>query len=260
LYFKERKNEHSSIDNVNSSFNHNRLINIDALSVDKNSRITLTKKVKEVFPLAPGDRVVIYQDRYNKNLILEIQQQDRVVDRWIIARDRNANSIRNSKYVEKNIIHAGFENSFKMASIGVNKIEDNLKPPIERYSTPILLVDDDEDSLMLFKNLLNSEGYTNIESFSDPRKVLKNISSLKDPSYYKLAILDIRIQGINGIQLYNILKILNPSLNVLFMTILDAISELTSLFPEVKEADILRKPADIGEFIRVVNYKVNSIS
>jgi DNA-binding NarL/FixJ family response regulator len=74
-----------------------------------------------------------------------------------------------------------------------------------------------------------------------------------------LAILDVRIPGINGIQMYNILKILNPSINVMFMTVLDAISELTSLFPEVKVTDILRKTGGIDEFIRAINYKVSCI-
>jgi hypothetical protein len=43
------------------------------------------------------------------------------------------------------------------------------------------------------------------------------------------------------------------------MTVLDAISELTSLFPEVKVTDILRKTVGIDEFIRAINYKVSRI-
>jgi len=259
LYFKEDKHENILLDNIKSSLNNNRLINIDAITVDKNSRITLTKKVKHVFPLMPGDMVVVYQDRYNKNLIFDIQQQDKVVDRWTITRDKNVNNIRNSNNAGKNKTRLESEYNPRTVSLGTNKDETNFKSDIDLHSVPILLVDDEKDSLTLFQTILNSEGYNNVSSFSDPRKALRNISSLKDPYYYKLAILDVRIPGINGIQMYNILKILNPSINVMFMTVLDAISELTSLFPEVKENDILKKTVGIDEFIRAINYKVSSV-
>jgi CheY-like chemotaxis protein/bifunctional DNA-binding transcriptional regulator/antitoxin component of YhaV-PrlF toxin-antitoxin module len=259
LYFKETKHENIRIDNTSSSLNNNRLINIDALTVDKNSRITLTKKVKQVFPLIPGDRVVLYQDRYNKNLIIDIQQQDKVVDRWTITRDNNVNNIRNSNTAGRDKTQLKPEYNPRPVSLGTNKDEDNFNSDVDLHSLPILLVDDEIDSLTLFKTILNSEGYHNVTSFSDPRKALRNFCSLKDPYYYRLAILDVRIPGINGIQMYNILKILNPSINVMFMTVLDAISELTSLFPEVKVTDILRKTVGIDEFIRAINYKVSCI-
>ncbi len=259
MYFKETKHENIRLDNTSSALNNNRLINIDAITVDKNSRITLTKKVKHVFPLMPGDMVVLYQDRYNKNLIIDIQQQDKVVDRWTITRDNNVNNIRNSNNAGKNKTRLESEHNPRTVSLGANKDETNFKSDIDLHSVPILLVDDEKDSLTLFKTILNSEGYNNVSSFSDPRKALRNISSLKDPYYYKLEILDVRIPGINGIQMYNILKILNPSINVMFMTVLDAISELTSLFPEVKVTDILRKTVGIDEFIRAINYKVSRI-
>ena len=207
----------------------------------------------------PGDRMVVNQDRYNKNLIVDIQQQDKVVDRWVITKDKNFNSIRNLNYAERNKAGGEFEYSPRSTYLGINKDETNFKLNIDLHSVPILLVDNEKDSLVMFKTILNSEGYNNIGFFSDPRKALRNISSLKDPHYYKLAILDVRIPDINGIQMYNILKILNPSINVMFMTVLDAISELTSMFPEVKDTDIVRKPVGVDEFIRAINYKVSSI-
>jgi CheY-like chemotaxis protein len=258
LYFKDKKDEHLSLDNIKSSIINNRFINIDTISVDKSFRITLTKKIKQVFPITPGDRIVVYQDVYNKSLIIDIQQQDKVVDRWVITKDKNFNSIRNLNYSGRNKANGEFEYGPMTASFGVNKDESNLKSNVA-HSVPILLLDDEKESLELFKTILDSEGYNNIGFFSDPMKALRNISSLKGPYYYKLAILDVRIPGVNGIQIYNILKILNPSINVMFMTALDAIRELTSLFPEVKETDILRKPFGVDEFIRAVNYKVSSI-
>ena len=55
-----------------SFFNINRLITIDTLSVDDHSRLTLTRKIKKVLPLMPKDTITVYQDRYNKDLIVAI--------------------------------------------------------------------------------------------------------------------------------------------------------------------------------------------
>jgi two-component SAPR family response regulator len=64
------------------------------------------------------------------------------------------------------------------------------------------------------------------------------------------------MRDINGIQLYQILRILNPSIKTIFLTALDAADELTSLMPEIKPADIMRKPIDKNTFIKTVNDKV----
>ena len=40
------------------------------------------------------------------------------------------------------------------------------------YSTPIILVDDEDDLLFTFKMLLKAEGYNNIKSFSNSRLCL----------------------------------------------------------------------------------------
>ena len=60
---------------ADKSFDNNRLTSIDVISVDKQSRVTLTKKAKKIIPLEPGDKIAIYQDIYNKNIILKVQKQ-----------------------------------------------------------------------------------------------------------------------------------------------------------------------------------------
>jgi DNA-binding NarL/FixJ family response regulator len=46
--------------------------------------------------------------------------------------------------------------------------------------------------------------------------------------------MDIRIPGINGVQLYQILKIMDSSIKVLFVSALYAADELMSIFPSIK--------------------------
>jgi two-component SAPR family response regulator len=62
---------------------------------------------------------------------------------------------------------------------------------------------------------------------------------------------------INGIQLYQI-KILNPSVKIMFLTGLDAVNEITSMYHDIKSTDILRKPIEPNLFVKAVNDKVLS--
>ena len=82
-------------------------------------------------------------------------------------------------------------------------------------SINILLVDDEEDILYTFKESLASEGY-NVEAFVDPMEALTYYAKSK-PSHYNLAILDIRMPGLNGLQLYYRLKAINRNIKILFL-------------------------------------------
>ena len=88
-------------------------------------------------------------------------------------------------------------------------------------SINILLVDDEEDILYTFKESLASEGY-NVEAFVDPMEALTYYAKSK-PSHYNLAILDIRMPGLNGLaELYYRLKAINRNIKILFVSALDA--------------------------------------
>ena len=53
-----------------------------------------------------------------------------------------------------------------------------------------------------------------------------------NPSHYNLAILDIRMPGLNGLQLYYRLKAVNRNIKILFVSALDAVPELVSILPD----------------------------
>jgi DNA-binding NarL/FixJ family response regulator len=63
---------------------------------------------------------------------------------------------------------------------------------------------------------------------------------------------------INGIQLYQILNIINKNIKVLFVSALDAAEEIMSMFPEVKPSSIIRKPVLSKYFIEKVQETINS--
>jgi CheY-like chemotaxis protein len=226
---------------------------VDILTVDRHSRLTLTKSIKRVIPLSPEDRIIVYQDTYNKNLVLKVHRQERVVDAWVMVRAKE----RNSQGGTGDGISKGVKNGGRSAH-SKERSNTNGADTTNLYSTPILLVDDDRDVVFAFGDLIKSEGYGNVRTFSDSRSALKHISEVKDPRHYRLAVLDVRMPGINGLQLYQILKILNPSIKAVFTTGLDAVEEMASMYPEIGPSDILRKPVDAQKFIETVNSKVGS--
>jgi len=52
----------------------------------------------------------------------------------------------------------------------------------------------------------------------------------------------------NGIQLYSKIKIMNPDIKVLFLSALDGVEELLSIFPEVKRSQIMNKTINLDKF------------
>jgi two-component system, OmpR family, response regulator ChvI len=112
----------------------------------------------------------------------------------------------------------------------------------ENSSFNILLIDDDLDILFTFTTIIEVEGY-NIATYSEPYKALNHFSQMS-PYYYDLVVMDIRMPGLNGIQLYSKIKVMNPEIKVLFLSALDAVDELLSIFPDIKPSEIIRKPVE----------------
>jgi two-component system, OmpR family, response regulator ChvI len=70
-----------------------------------------------------------------------------------------------------------------------------------------------------------------------------------DPNNYNLVLMDIRMPNLNGIQLYYRLKAINPTIKILFVSALDAAQEMVSILPSIGLDDVIRKPADIEQFL-----------
>lgn len=246
---------------INILINKDRLSPIDVLTVDKHSRLTLTKKVKKIIPLNPENKIIVYQDTSTKNILLKVQDEETTVDSWILTKSKeNVSSDNSSNFSAGEEPEINGIITDKDIDSNNNEKEDKFDIYKQKtlYNMPIILVDDEKDLLMSFHLLLKIEGYRNLKIFSDSKTVLKHLSDI-DQSHYKLAIIDIRMPEINGIQLYQILKILNPSIKIIFMTALDAVKELASIYSEVKPSDIMKKPIDPEKFVKTVNDKVKDI-
>ncbi len=78
--------------------------------------------------------------------------------------------------------------------------------------------------------------------------------------YYDLIIIDVKIPDINGIQLYRILKIIEPNIKILFISVLYVVHDVVGVLPGIKSEDILKKPVDSSEFYLKVKEKINFYS
>jgi DNA-binding response OmpR family regulator len=78
--------------------------------------------------------------------------------------------------------------------------------------------------------------------------------------YYGLIILDIRMPGLNGTQLYQILKALSANTKILFISALDAAQEIVSMLPSVKSTDIIQKPIEANHFLKKVSEAITAPS
>ena len=115
----------------------------------------------------------------------------------------------------------------------------------------ILLVDDEPDTLFTYKTfLLDIEDY-NVDAFTDSQEALQHFAQV-NPSYYDLVVMDIRMPGLNGLQLYYRIKAMNPDIKVLFISALDLAKEMVSILPGVKIEDIIQKPVNQEYFVNKV--------
>jgi two-component system response regulator ChvI len=124
--------------------------------------------------------------------------------------------------------------------------------PTSSYSGyNIMLVDDEEDILYSFNAALTNNGY-HVEAFSDSQEALECFAQ---STHFDLVILDLRMPGLNGLELYSRLKAINRDVKILFLSALDVVPELVSILPDIKQDDILKKPVATEDFINAVKKK-----
>ena len=149
----------------------------------------------------------------------------------------------------------------KCSDIATSRIVEGSSSSLQkdeaRIHGTLMLVEDEPDILFAFKTILISEGYT-VDTFTDSFEALKHFIKLNRP-YYDLVILDIRMPGMNGIQLYQKLKRIDGDVRVIFATALDAAQELVSIMPDLNSVQIIRKPIDAKDFINLVKKAVTYV-
>ncbi len=120
----------------------------------------------------------------------------------------------------------------------------------------IVIVDDEHDILLVYKQYLSGQP-VNVEVFADPVQLLGRLAEV-GPSYYDLAIIDVRMPKMSGFQVHQILTALKPNIKTLFVSDLDYAGEVLSGLRGIdKEEDFIRKPVSLDNFVCAVNKKIN---
>jgi DNA-binding response OmpR family regulator len=119
----------------------------------------------------------------------------------------------------------------------------------------ILAVDDEPDITFTLQAGLEDGGF-DVDAFTDPELALSSFKL----GLYDLVLIDIMMPKIDGFELYERLKTVDPNVKVCFLT---ASEEYHEEIREVKHGTLnrdlfLRKPISNDDLIREINKKINS--
>jgi CheY-like chemotaxis protein/bifunctional DNA-binding transcriptional regulator/antitoxin component of YhaV-PrlF toxin-antitoxin module len=275
--------------NDNNSIDQNFLL-IDNLKVDDHSRITFTKRIRNIFAIETGDMIEVSQNlKNNNNIIFIVKRRDAVIDSWIckkITGKEVDNESDTDFYIDDNAFHttpalsgsmlgpnevpsyhltnitqtdiiernsSSFDNNTTTYTTGTTRRPDNNTSM--KTIPKVMIVDDDEDMLLTFKTILNDNGI-HAETFANSPEALICFAEA-EPSYFNLVILDIKMQDINGFQLYKIMKALtrgtSATTKFLFISALEYAEESIRLLPGIKPKDILKKPIQREKLVAKIN-------
>lgn len=168
--------------------------------------------------------------------------------------------------VAKSDCNGGISNSIKMDGVGsyatINLAGNGTRssgatsdPTATGIIPNIVIVDDEDDILSTYKRFL-SDLPVNVEMFSDPVQLLGRLA-LVGPSYYDLAIIDIKMPKINGFQVYQVLAALKPGIKALFLSTLDHVDEvLVGLRGIDREQDLVKKPISREVLVSAISKKI----
>ena len=60
------------------------------------------------------------------------------------------------------------------------------------------------------------------------------------------------MKNLNGFQLHQQIKAIDPTIKILFVTALDILNEFSTIIPGISKEQIMRKPVNKNEFINTV--------
>jgi CheY-like chemotaxis protein len=133
-----------------------------------------------------------------------------------------------------------------------------IKKPSTNQNTKgrILVVDDESDVTLTLKAGLEIIGLFNVDAFSDPESALKSFR----PDIYALVLIDITMPKMDGFQLYESLKKIDPHVKVCFLTASEMYYEEKRGLAHcaLNEDLFLQKPISTDDLIKEVNRRINS--
>src|ERR687895_2979539 len=123
---------------------------------------------------------------------------------------------------------------------------DRLLTSVQAKKYRVMIVDDEQDITTVFKMGLENNQFI-VTTFNDPIEALSRFK----PGLFDLLILDIRMPGMNGFQLYHKIRDIDDKVKVCFLTAFEeARGEFNSSFPFLEEIKCyLRKPITVHDLV-----------
>ena len=117
-------------------------------------------------------------------------------------------------------------------------------------SKRIMLVEDEDDIVLLFKMILESDVGLKVDSYTEPFSALNNFRS----GQYDLIMIDIALPRMNGIELYYKIRKLDNKVKICFLTAGEMYYEeiRKQVFPELEANCFIKKPVANEDLIKSV--------
>jgi PAS domain S-box-containing protein len=137
--------------------------------------------------------------------------------------------------------------------VQTEKAEESKKEPQKSRGAKILVVDDEQAILTFLSRLLTEWGHT-VETINNADAALERLKTER----YSLILLDIKLPGMSGIELYHHIEETVPALTrrVIFITG-DVMESTTRDFLEKTKAAHITKPLDIEVLKKMINRALN---
>jgi two-component system, OmpR family, response regulator ChvI len=122
----------------------------------------------------------------------------------------------------------------------------------------ILIVDDEADITLSFSLALEDSGLFLVDTYNDSLVALSNYR----PNSYDLLLLDIKMPGMNGFELYEQIKKLDNKVKVCFISAYDVdYTALGEQFPSLEKdclipKNIMRKPIEVSRLIEGIELEL----
>lgn len=121
----------------------------------------------------------------------------------------------------------------------------------------VSIVDDELDITVLFSEVLQTIGGTSISTFTDPILALEHFTINK--ANYVLVISDLKMLGLNGMELLKKVKKLNPSVRTILMTAFEIDDKLLQQYLKCEIINaFLQKPIEIKDFLSEVHKQIDN--
>jgi DNA-binding NtrC family response regulator len=119
-----------------------------------------------------------------------------------------------------------------------------------------LVVDDEPDITLTLVAGLETVGLYDVHTFNDPESALKSFK----PDYYALVLIDITMPKMDGFQLYESLKKIDPDVKACFLTASEMYYGVRRGVEHcaLNEDLFLQKPISMDDLIKEVNNKIKS--